>query len=45
MTGPRWAPSLSLSRAVCGDPGSVAPARRMWEEFVWSLFVFDTMGC
>ena len=44
-TGPSWAPPLFLSQAGCGGPGSVAPARGMWEEFVVFLFVFDDMGC
>ena len=33
-TGLCWASSPSLSWAGCGGPGSVAPARGMWEEFV-----------
>ena len=44
-TGPSLAPPLSLLQAGCGGPGSVAPARGMWEKVVGFLFVFDTMGC
>ena len=44
-TGPRLAPPLSLLQAGCGGPGSVAPARGMWEEVVGFLFVSDTLGC
>ena len=44
-TGPGLAPPLSLLQADCGGPGSVAPARGMWEEVVGFLFVSDTRGC
>ena len=44
-TGPSLAPPLSLLQAGRGGPGSVAPARGMWEEVVGLLFVFDTTGC
>ena len=36
---------FSLLQAGCGGPGSVAPARGMWEEVVGFLFVFHIMGC
>ena len=39
------APPLPLLNAGRVGPGSVAPARGMWEEVVVLSFVLDTTGC